>query len=114
MYIITLADGTKLEDLSRNGSNFVSKTKIEESVFENNLSTVTITNDDDDKYSEVIEDAVLDSFQKIYSFYFFCIREKTEQEKKAEQLNKTLNGAVNDITDIQEALVYIYEQIIEG
>ena len=39
---ITLADGTKLENLSLNGNNFVSENEITEDIFEGNLLKVKI------------------------------------------------------------------------
>ncbi len=43
MYTITLADGTKLKNLELNGNNFIAEGVFEDSVFEGNLDTVTIT-----------------------------------------------------------------------
>ena len=43
MYKITLADGTELENLELNGNNYIAEGVIEDSVFEGNLATVTIT-----------------------------------------------------------------------
>lgn len=42
MYKITLADGTVLDNISANGTTFVSLEDISDSVFENNLSPVDI------------------------------------------------------------------------
>ena len=42
-YTITLADGRKLTGLTKNGDNFVSKTKVDESIFVNNLSTMKVS-----------------------------------------------------------------------
>ena len=52
MYKITLADGTVLDSLQLNGNNFISTQKIEKSVFEGNLSPVTIS----DGESESVHD----------------------------------------------------------
>mgnify|MGYP001774160911 CR=1 FL=1 len=46
MHTIKLQDGTLLENLELNGNNFISDTVINNSVFENNLETVVITDDD--------------------------------------------------------------------
>ena len=43
IYKITLADGTVINNLKLNGNNFISSTEIEESIFDGNLLTVTIT-----------------------------------------------------------------------
>lgn len=42
MYKITLADGTVLNDIGINGTTLISKTPIDESLFEHNLSPVDI------------------------------------------------------------------------
>jgi len=42
-YTIRLADGTELKGLSKNGDNFVSSTKIDESIFEGNLSEMVVS-----------------------------------------------------------------------
>lgn len=43
IYKITLTDGTVINDLKLNGNNFISSTEIEESIFDGNLLTVTIS-----------------------------------------------------------------------
>ena len=40
MYTITLANGTKLTGLDMNGTNYVSKEKVDETIFKDNLSTM--------------------------------------------------------------------------
>jgi hypothetical protein len=45
---LTLADGTTIENLRLNGNNFVSEEKIDESIFEDNLTHVTATNSNGD------------------------------------------------------------------
>lgn len=42
-YTITLADGRKLTGLDKNGDNFVSKTKVDEKIFKDNLSTMKVS-----------------------------------------------------------------------
>jgi len=39
MYTITLANGAKLTGLDMNGTNYVSKEKVDETIFKDNLST---------------------------------------------------------------------------
>ena len=54
-YTITLADGRKLTGLDKNGDNFVSTEKVDESIFENNLSTMTVS---DGETEETFKDMV--------------------------------------------------------
>ena len=42
MYTITLANGTKLTGLDMNGTNYVSKEKVDETIFKDNLSTICL------------------------------------------------------------------------
>lgn len=44
--IIVLADGTRLTDVSMNGDNYTTVDIVEDSLFANNLSPVTIIDDD--------------------------------------------------------------------
>lgn len=43
VYTVTLADGTELSGLTLNGNNFISQEEIDASVFDDNLSIVTIS-----------------------------------------------------------------------
>lgn len=106
MYIVKLADGTELKNLGLNGDNFVSKTKIEDSVFEGNLSTVEIT-DIETKEKTVLKDAELLLNRQYGEEYWFVVREKTPGDKAMEQIE-------NDITNVQEAIVEIYEMMLGG
>ena len=101
MYTITLNDGTKLENLVLNGNNFISQTKIEDSTFENNLGTVTITGAPDNpeyegqeltETTEVLHNCKIDANRMYGEECWFIIREKTNSELKEEQLNSVLNA----------------------
>lgn len=46
MYTLTLADGTKLEILDINGSNYISAERVDESIFTDNLSTLVELNNE--------------------------------------------------------------------
>lgn len=43
MYTITLANGKKLTGLDMNGTNYVSKEKVDETIFKDNLSTIFLS-----------------------------------------------------------------------
>ena len=108
MYTITLANGTKLDNLELNGNNFISKTKIEDSVFTDNLTTVVIS---DGTTEETHEDMVLVANRMIDDEDWFVLRDKTENEKKEEALQKILSDDASDITDLQLAVAQMYEMI---
>ena len=46
MVKLILADGTELKGFKQNGNNYVSQTEVDVSVFEDNLSTLTIVDGD--------------------------------------------------------------------
>lgn len=109
MYTITLSDGTVLTDLDMNGTNYVSKTEVNTSIFtDKNLEIVTIS---DGETTETYTDLVfIQQMKWMDGTYYLAFREKTEQEKLAEKL---LSNS-DDITDAQMALADIYEIVIGG
>jgi hypothetical protein len=90
MYTITLADGTKLENLELNGNNFVSKTAIDESIFTSkNLKKVTIVDEDGATY--VFEYQVLEHFAQYDDGYYFILRDKSPDEDFREDINAKID-----------------------
>ncbi len=111
MYKITLHDGTVLENLELNGNNFISENVIDDSVFDGNLDTVTIT---DGKTAETYTDMKLLSNRVDGGKSWFVLGEKTEQEKTMERLVEALSVNAESITDVQLALAEVYEMILGG
>lgn len=107
-YTITLANGRQLKDLSLNGTNFISKEKIDESIFENNLSTISVSNG----FIELTYKDVVFIRQEKQSdgTYFIALGQKTEREKIFEAI--TTNG--DSVTDLQLALAEVYEYLLKG
>lgn len=87
MYTITLADGTKLENLKLNGNNYIAEGVIEDSVFEGNLDTVTIT---DGETTETFTDMRLMSNIVRDNRSWFVLGEKSVQQKKEEAMEKQM------------------------
>lgn len=87
MYTITLADGTKLENLELNGNNYIAEGVIEDSVFEGNLDTVTIT---DGETTETFTDMRLMSNIVRDERSWFVLGEKSAQQKKEEAMAKQM------------------------
>lgn len=83
MYTIILADGTELKNLKLNGNNYISDEIIDDSVFENNLDTVKIT---DGKTTKTFTNMRLMSNRKNNEHSWFILSEKTEQQKKEETI----------------------------
>lgn len=111
MYTIILANGKKLENLELNGNNYIAPGIIEDSVFEDNLDTVTIT---DGETTETFTDMMLLGTRIINGCSWFAIGEKSEQQKAMERLNKLMTSNMDSITDVQMALAEVYELILGG
>lgn len=52
IYTITLEDGTVISDLRLNGNNFISSKKLTEDIFEDNLTSVTISDGTHEEHHE--------------------------------------------------------------
>ena len=80
-YSLTLADGTEISGLRINGSNYVSAARIDEAVFADNLSTLTIRSGET---QTVLHNARL--IQQVHypdadpPGWYLCFRELTEAE----------------------------------
>lgn len=104
MHTITLSDGSRIENLKMNGNNFISPRELKKEAFEGKLSTVTI----EDGESEVVyEDMELMALQQYDDGWYFVLTQKSPAEKAREKYAK-------DITDLQEAITNVYEQILGG
>lgn len=107
-YTITLADGRKLTGLDKNGDNFVSKTKVDESIFEGNLSTMKVS---DGETEEVFKDMVfIQQMEWADGTFYLAFREQTQQEK----ILAALTATTDSVTDVQVALAEVYEMILGG
>ena len=111
MYTITLANGTKLENLELNGNNYISETVIEDSVFEGNLDTVKIS---DGSTTETFTGMRLMSNIVRDGRSWFVLGEKSAQQKAMEQMEKLYTTNADSITDVQMALAEVYEMILGG
>lgn len=83
MHTITLADGTQLKNLELNGNNYIAEGVIEDSVFEGNLDTVTIS---DGETTETFENMCLMSNLVREGRSWIVIGEKTQQQMQEERL----------------------------
>jgi len=77
MWKLILADGTELTGFRQNGTNYVSDTKVDESVFEGNLSALTIT---DGEETIVMHNAELIQQVHYDGGWYLCFRELSRQE----------------------------------
>lgn len=89
MYNIKLADGTELTNLELNGNNFISDTIIDDDVFKDNLSIVTIT----DKENSVEYKNMKLTQNKVYGNQsWFILAEKTKAEIEKEEQDEIIAG----------------------
>ena len=78
MYTIKLADGRELTGLTKNGTNFVSNEKVDESIFKDNLSTMTVS---DGETEETFTDmAFIQQMKWTDGTYYLAFRQKTPAE----------------------------------
>lgn len=87
MYTITLNDGTRLENLTLNGNNYISETLLDDSIFQGNLDTVTVS---DGETEEVLTDMRLMSNRVDGGKSWFVLGEKSKQQKKEEETARKL------------------------
>lgn len=78
IYKITLGDGTEISNLKLNGNNFISTEKIEESVFADNCSPVTIS----DGITETVHPnmELVQIVEQVPGEYWFVLRDISEEE----------------------------------
>ena len=84
-YTITLTDGRKLMGLGRNGDNFVSAEKVDEDIFKDNLTVMTVS---DGETETVYHNAELIQQQEWPDGWYLAFREKTAGEMAMESLNE--------------------------
>lgn len=77
IYKITLSDGTTISDLTLNGSNFISKTPVYSSTFEDNCSTVIIN---DGKTEREYHNMELVQITEQNGEWWFVLRELSKEE----------------------------------
>lgn len=111
MYKMTLADGTVLDNLELNGNNYIAEGVIEDSVFEGNLGTVTVT---DGETTETFTDMRLMSNLVNEGRSWFVLGEKSAQQKAMERIESLLASNADSITDVQVALAEVYEMMLGG
>lgn len=98
-YTVKLSDGSKLENLTLNGNNFISTVAVTEGQFDGKLSSVTITD------SEGVEDKHENMFLVQVSHpndseWWFILADKTADQIKQEQLEQSIAS----LTDMMMSL----------
>ena len=86
-YSVTLADGTTIDNLTLNGNNYISKTKIDTSIFEGNCHSVMIS----DGENEVVYDNMeCVQVTQMNDEYWFVLRELSSEELATAKLQSDI------------------------
>lgn len=107
-YTITLADGIQLTNLGLNGTCYVSADKVDESIFEGNLDTMTISaGETANTYHNMMFVAQMEHPDGWYLAFTPKSREQLQEEKIAvlvaeNKLLKAQNTAQSDRADFLE------------
>lgn len=97
MYTIILQDGTTLENLELNGNNFISAEILNDSVFADNLGTVTVS---DGETADTYTDMKLLANRVFGEKSWFVLSEKTEQEKKEEARDSKIEQILQTVLSL--------------
>lgn len=104
MYKIKLEDGAIIDNLELNGNNYIPK-KLDKDIFTDNLSEVTITDNDDNVevlYNQKVQ------FAKIGNVETFVLSEKTKGEMEKEyiiQENEMLSNSITELTMLMSIIL---------
>ncbi len=113
---IVLANGTKLENLVINGTEFVSKTKVDESIFtEEALKEVKVY--EGEESIQTYTEAVFIHQQKWEDGYYLAFRELTESEKKdkvIQMLGQKLTESRLDGMKKDKQIQFLGQQLAES
>lgn len=101
-YTITLSDGTKISDLTLNGNNFVSKTKITADVFKRNLDHVLISSNDgfaEFDHMKLIQIMPFSLKENEELEWYFILSEISKEEMEKEKLRSDVDylGMIMDV-----------------
>lgn len=109
-YAITLADGTKLTGLGLNGTIFVSPEKVDETIFKDNLSVMTVTVSDGEVETETVYyNIVFIKQQKWPDGYYLAFYQKSKQELAKEAMDKAITDNTNSVAVVEDAVCELDE-----
>ena len=98
-YTVTLSDGSKVENLTLNGNNFISTTDVTEGQFDGKLKGVTITDSDgvEEKHENMF---LVQVTHPSDSEWWFILADKTESQIKQEHFEQSIAS----LTDMMMSL----------
>lgn len=107
MYMVTLADGTILDNLLLNGNNFISDTRIDEAVFDGNLDTVRITGPGVD---ETFENLELASIREDGGKCWIVLRQLSDSELR----ERNTQADIRELFDTSDDIILMMADLIGG
>lgn len=111
MYTITLANGTKLTGLDMNGTNYVSKEKVDETIFKDNLSTMKVSNGETETtYTDMV---FVQQMEWADGTFYLAFREKTKEEKLAEKITANLAKTAS-LQEASDDIILMMADLIGG
>lgn len=98
IYSVTLADGTVIGNLVKNGDNFISRSEVKEEIFEDNLATVTIS---DGTNEEIHSNMALTQITHPNQLeWWFILRDLTAEELSMRRLTSNIEY-IAMMTDVE-------------
>ena len=95
MYTITLNDGTEIRDLYVNGTNFVSGTELDTSIFtDSNLSVCKIS---DGNATHEYRDLAFIQQMEYHGEYYIALRQKSDRELEDETILDNIADLLNSV-----------------
>lgn len=99
-YTITLADGTTIDNLALNGTNYISKKPVTSDVFAGNCSPMIIS---DGEIEELHENAELVQIKNYNGEYWIAFRDVPKQELEEAKIRSDIDYiAMMTDTDLEE------------
>ena len=116
MWTIILKDGTVIDNLWHHGDIFVSEVPIDDSLFTLDNTSIMTINDGttETQVMDLVYEHLIPAGDDVGK-YVFSFRNKTAEEISLENIAQLFNGIASDdsdITEIQAAIIDLYELIL--
>lgn len=110
-YAIILADGRQLTGLGMNGTNFISAEPVDESIFEGNLDTVTVS---DGEVEQMYHNVEFVQQQQWPDGYYLAFRQKSQQELEMAAIRKAIAESAGAQDAVWAAIAEAYREGVQG
>ena len=88
---MVLSDGTIIENLRKNGDNYISASKLTADMFEGKLSEVTVKTSDSEEVMENMENMDLVQITEMNGEYWFVLRQFSETELAMAKMSSNID-----------------------